>query len=121
MIFEGDLGAIVWAHYAPAINDGFRASYRQLLRWNDEYPFIKFSLAEDGRPMLASEIPSERLDCDELGLALARVLALSDSLLAASKGWLSAGGRGNMAPPSSPAGVALLARFAGRIVDLERE
>ena len=31
---------------------------RKLLRWNDEFPFVKFSLAEDERPVLATRAPA---------------------------------------------------------------
>ena len=51
-------GAVIcWAHYAPPIGDMFRKSYRKLLRWNDEFPFAKFSVGEDERPLLAVELP----------------------------------------------------------------
>jgi len=75
------------------IGDAYRKSYRKLLRWNDEYPFVKFSLAEDDRPVLASEIPLRSANRDELGLAIARSLAIADQLLEESAGWLWIGGR----------------------------
>jgi len=58
VILDPTLGIITWVHFAPPIGDGFRKSYRMLLRWNDEFPFVKFSIAEDGRPTLSSEIPT---------------------------------------------------------------
>ena len=51
------LALIGWAHFAPPINDSFRKSYRLLLRWNDETPFVKFAVGEDERPVLIAEIP----------------------------------------------------------------
>src|ERR671931_1461922 len=57
LILDPGVGLVCWAHYAPPIGDGFRRSYRKLLRWNDELPFVKFSIAEDERPVLAVEIP----------------------------------------------------------------
>ena len=71
----------------------FRKSYRRLLRWNDEFPFAKFSVADDERPVLAVEIPAEAVDADALGLALARILGIADRLLDESKDWLWIGGR----------------------------
>ena len=59
LILDPSLALLCWAHFAPPIGDAFRKSYRQFLRWNDEYPFLKFSLAEDERPVLAVEIPVE--------------------------------------------------------------
>ena len=60
---------ICWAQYAPPISDYFRKSYRKLLRWNDEFPFAKFSVSEDERPVLAVEVPIADADADALGLA----------------------------------------------------
>ena len=93
VILDPSLGAIVWAHLAPPIGDGLRKAYRTLLTWNDEFPLAKFSLAEDGRPILAVEIPARWLDADELGLALARVVGIADYLFDETRGWLWIGGR----------------------------
>ena len=60
VILDPALRVIVWAHYAPPISDMFRKSYRKLLRWNDEFPFAKFCVGEDERPLLAVELPIER-------------------------------------------------------------
>ena len=57
VILDPALAIICWAQYAPPISDMFRKSYRKLLRWNDEFPFAKFSVAEDERPLLAVELP----------------------------------------------------------------
>ncbi|MGZ6339819.1 MAG: YbjN domain-containing protein [Candidatus Limnocylindrales bacterium] len=118
LILDPALAAIVWVHYAPSINDAFRASYRKLLRWNDEYPFVKFALAEDGRPVLSAELPLRTLDRDELGLAIARLLAICDQLLDESVEWIWAGGR----PPEQAERVSrqlgLFARYADRLGDL---
>ena len=57
LILDPSLALVVWVHFAPPIGDMFRKSYRKLLRWNDEFPFVKFSLAEDERPILAAELP----------------------------------------------------------------
>ncbi len=43
---------LLWVHFAPPINNSFRVSYRQFLRWNDELPFVKFALSDDDRPVL---------------------------------------------------------------------
>src|ERR1700690_4667786 len=91
-ILDPALGLITWVHFAPPIGDGLRKSYHRLLRWNDEFPFVKFSLAEDGRPTLSTEIPFRILDRDEVGVALARSLAICDALLEESAGWLWIGG-----------------------------
>jgi len=118
LILDPTLGLVCWAQLAPPIGDGLRRSYRALLRWNDEFPFVKFSVSEDGRPILAAELPFRRLDRDELGLALVRLTGVADRLFAETAGWLWIGGR-------LPAGYAdrecrneaLLAAYEGRLAE----
>jgi Putative bacterial sensory transduction regulator len=93
VILDPSLAIIVWAHYAPPIGDMFRKSYRKLLRWNDEFPFAKFSVSEDERPVLAVEVPIAEASGDALGIALARILGMADRLLDETAGWLWLGGR----------------------------
>jgi hypothetical protein len=118
VILDPALGVICWAHYAPPINDMFRKSYRRLLRWNDEFPFAKFSVADDERPVLAVEIPIEAADGDALGLALARILGIADRLLDETRDWLWIGGR--MPDPGAriPANGGFLDRYAARLQEL---
>src|SRR6187551_2316467 len=71
VILDPSLALICWAHFAPPINDMFRKSYKKLLRWNDEFPFAKFSVGEDERPLLAVELQLATLTGpDAVGLAL---------------------------------------------------
>jgi hypothetical protein len=92
VILDPSLALICWAHFAPPISDMFRKSYKKLLRWNDEFPFAKFSVGEDERPLLAVELPIDglaalaagpdrRAGADTLGLALARIVGIADRLL----------------------------------------
>ncbi|HEY7591413.1 MAG TPA: YbjN domain-containing protein [Candidatus Limnocylindrales bacterium] len=119
VILQPDLGLICWAHYAPPINDAFRKSYRRLLRWNDELPFVKFAIAEDERPVLTTELPPERADADALGLALARLLAVADELFDESAGWLWIGGRVPAGyGEGAPRNPGLLERYADRLGEL---
>src|SRR6476646_3079801 len=67
LIFDPALALIAWVHFAPPIGDSFRKSYRKMLHWNDDFPFAKFALGADERPILTSEIPAALLSCDELG------------------------------------------------------
>src|SRR3954465_4107296 len=87
VILDPALALICWAHYAPPISDAFRKSYRQLLRWNDELPFVKFSLGEDDRPFLLVGTAAPAGSRDALGAGLARQLAVADRLHADSVGW----------------------------------
>jgi hypothetical protein len=118
LILDPGLALICWVHFAPPIGDAFRKSYRRLLRWNDEIPFAKFSLAEDERPILASELPIRTLDRDELGLALARSLAVSDRLLEESAAWIWIGGRIPDAGDRPSRGAHLIDRYADRLGEL---
>jgi hypothetical protein len=122
LILDPALGAIVWAHLAPPLLDGLRKAYRTLLRWNDEFPLAKFSIADDGRPIAAVEIPSRWLDLDELGLALARVAGVADHVFEETRGWLWIGGR---VPDGYAArqgrNDALLRRYAGQLGELVAE
>ncbi len=121
LILDPALALICWVHYAPPIGDAFRKSYRRLLRWNDEFPFAKFSLAEDERPVLASELPIRTLDRDELGLALARSLVISDRLLDESASWIWIGGAIPDTAGRRSRGEALIARYADRMPELLEE
>ena len=118
LILAPDLGMIVWVHFAPPITDSFRKSYRKLLHWNDDYPFVKFSLAADERPVLTTEIPMPMLDRDELGFAIARLLTICDQVLEESAGWLWIGGRIPDPGDRVSRQVGLFARYADRLGDL---
>jgi hypothetical protein len=118
LILDPAFALICWVHFAPPIGDGLRKSYRKLLRWNDEYPFVKFSLAEDGRPVLTTELPIEAVGRDALGIAIARSLAIADRLLEESASWLWIGGRIPDTSGRASRGAALLARYADAIEEL---
>jgi hypothetical protein len=120
VILDPSLALICLAHFAPPINDSFRRSYRKLLRWNDELPFVKFSIGEDERPLLVAEIAPDAADRDSLGLALARQLAVADRLHDESAEWLDASGW-RTTPPASPGvgpGATLLARYETALDEL---
>jgi hypothetical protein len=118
VILDPALAVICWAHYAPPINDMFRKSYRKLLRWNDEFPFAKFSVGEDERPLLAVELPIENASADQLGLAIARILGIADRLLEESKDWIWFGARRPDQSERTSANPGLLDRYAGRLPEL---
>jgi hypothetical protein len=122
VILDPTLAVIAWAHYAPPIGDMFRKSYRKLLRWNDEFPFVKFSVGEDERPLLAAELPVTHVDGDTLGLAIARILDVADRLLDESQGWIWVGGKIPPEPADRlPRNQEFLARFADRLPALPND
>jgi hypothetical protein len=118
VILDPALAVICWAHYAPPISDMFRKSYRRLLRWNDEFPFAKFTVSEDERPVLAVELPIDEADADALGLAIARILGIADRLLDESKDWLWLGERMPDPGGRTSAQAAFLDRYMARLPEL---
>ena len=121
LILDPLVALIVWVHFAPPIADGFRKSYRKLLRWNDEFVFAKFSVAEDQRPILTIEIPPELADRDTLGVGIARSLAIADQLLEESASWLWIGGRIPDTSGRASRGAALLDRYREALGELAGE
>lgn len=119
IIFDPSLALIVWVHFAPPLVDRFRVSYRKLLRWNDEFPFAKFAVATDERPILTTELPIAIVTRDELGITIARLLAICDQLLEESAGWLWIGGRIPDAGDRVSRQAGLFARYADRLGDLK--
>jgi hypothetical protein len=117
-ILDPALGVILWAHLAPPLGDGLRKAYRTLLRWNDEFPLAKFSVADDGRPILAVELPERWLTADELGLALARISAIADRIFDETRGWLWIGGRVPSDYGVGISGHGLIGRYADRLGEL---
>jgi hypothetical protein len=118
LILDPARALLLWVHFAPPINDSFRVSYRQFLRWNDELPFVKFALSDEDRPVLASELDASCLDRDGLGVAICRLLAVCDLTLERSVVWLFPGARAAppMAHPSRQAG--LFERYADALAEL---
>jgi len=120
LILDPTLALICWAQFAPPIADLFRKSYRVLLRWNDELPFVKFSVTEDERPVLVSELPVAWLKRDVLGLAIARELAVADRFHDEASDWLKSGGwkTGPGETAVDGPGSRLLERYAADLGEL---
>ena len=91
LIFDPGSVLLLWVHYAPPLNDAFRVSYRQFLRWNDELPFVKFALSADDRPVLTSELGVAGIERDRLGVAIGRLLAVCDLTYDRAVVWLHPG------------------------------
>ena len=96
----------------------FRKSYRKLLRWNDEFPFAKFCVSEDERPLLAVEVPIADADADRWASRSPGSSAIADQLLDESKDWIWIGGRMPDQSGRTPRNPAFLARYAGRLPEL---
>ncbi len=75
------IGLSAWAYYGAEAMEIPRRVYLRMLRANFEYPFVKFALTDDDRPMLMTELPAAGLDRDALARALVRLTVVADRLL----------------------------------------
>jgi len=73
-------GLSIWAYYGLEAMEIPRRVLHRMLRANFDYPFVKFALTDDDRPMLVSELPELELDRDALGRALVRIIIVADRL-----------------------------------------
>ena len=121
LILDPEVALVAWVHLSPPLSDNFRKTYRQLLRWNDELPFVKFALSEDERPILTAEvaIPRGGLDRDAVGALLARMLAIADMIHEQALTLMGELRRRHAALVTAgepdPAGVALLERYSADV------
>jgi hypothetical protein len=122
LILDPAVALIAWVHFAPPLSDAFRKTYRQLLRWNDELPFAKFAISDDERPILTSETPAVGLTRDDVGLLVARMLAICDLVHEPSMALMGELRRAQAkivaGETPDPAGVALLKRYATELGEL---
>lgn len=75
------VGTSAWAHYGDDGLEVPKRVYARMLRANFDYPFVKFGLTDDDRPMLMAELPDAGLDRDALARALVRLIVVADRLL----------------------------------------
>jgi hypothetical protein len=75
------IGCSLWAYYGLEAMEIPKRVFVRMLRANFEYPYVKFALTDDDRPMLMTELPAAALDRDELGRGLVRLSVVADRLL----------------------------------------
>jgi hypothetical protein len=75
------IGLSLWAYYGLEAMELPRRTLQRMLRANFEYPFVKYALAEDDRPMLVTEIPARAVDREELARGLVRLTIVADRML----------------------------------------
>ena len=75
------VGCSLWAYYGLEAMEIPKRTFSRMLRANFDYPFVKFAMTDDDRPMLMTELPSSALDRDELGRGLVRLTVVADRLL----------------------------------------
>jgi hypothetical protein len=118
VILDPTRALLLWVHYAPPLNDSFRVSYRQLLHWNDELPFVKFGLSDDERVVLTTELPAAGLTVDDLGRAICRLLAVCDLTLERARPWLALDSRSSPDLVSASRQDALFERYGADVAEL---
>ncbi|HEX2195128.1 MAG TPA: hypothetical protein VHK63_09265 [Candidatus Limnocylindria bacterium] len=75
------LGLSLWAYYGPEAMEIPKRTYLRMLRAGFDYPFVKFAMTDDDRPLLMSEIPPAAVTREELGRGLTRLAIVADRLL----------------------------------------
>jgi hypothetical protein len=75
------VGCSLWAYYGLEAMEIPKRLYARMLRVNFDYPYVKFALTDDDRPMLMTELPSAATTRDELARGLVRLLVVADRLL----------------------------------------
>jgi len=75
------IGCSLWAYYGLEAMEIPKRVYGRMLRANFDYPYVKFAITDDERPMLMTELPTVAIDRDELGRGLARLAIVADRLL----------------------------------------
>ena len=75
------VGCALWAYYGLEEMELPKRILHRMLRANFDYPYVKFALTDDDRPMLLTELPSSAVDREELGRGLVRLIVVADRLL----------------------------------------
>ncbi len=75
------MGLSLWAYYGLEAMEIPKRVFHRMLRANLEYPFVKFAMTDDDRPMLMTELPVPAVDRDALGRGLVALTVVADRLL----------------------------------------
>jgi hypothetical protein len=80
----GGMGLSLWAYYGLEAMEIPKKVFLRMLRANFDYPFAKFAMTDDDRPMLMTELPAAAVDRDSLARGLVRLTVVADRLLEAT-------------------------------------
>jgi hypothetical protein len=75
------VGLSLWAYYGLEAMEIPKRVFHRMLRANLDYPFVKFAMTEDERPMLVTELPPLAVDRDAVGRGIVRLTVVADRLL----------------------------------------
>jgi len=109
------VGLSAWAYYGDEEMEVPKRIYARMLRANYEYPFVKFALTDDDRPMLMTELPPEGLDRAALGRTLARLTVVADRLLEETAAAIADRGQLPDWTARTPRNEALLAAYRDEV------
>jgi hypothetical protein len=75
------MGLALWAYYGLEAMEIPKRVFHLMLRANFEYPYVKFAMTDDDRPMLVTELPANSTSRDELARSMVRLTIVADRLL----------------------------------------
>jgi len=75
------IGLSLWAYYGLEAMEIPKRVLHRMLRANFDYPYVKFAMTDDDRPMLVSELPAPAVTLPELARGLVRLTVVADRLL----------------------------------------
>ncbi|HET8587717.1 MAG TPA: hypothetical protein VFM74_07575 [Candidatus Limnocylindria bacterium] len=78
------IGLSLWAYYGLEAMEIPKKTFLRMLRANFDYPFTKFAMTDDDRPMLMTELPPSAVDREQLARGLVRLTIVADRLLEAT-------------------------------------
>jgi hypothetical protein len=81
LAWVAEIGLSLWAYYGLEAMEIPKRVFHRMLRANLDYPFVKFAMTDDERPMLMTELPPVAVDRDAVGRAIVRLTVVADRLL----------------------------------------
>jgi hypothetical protein len=109
------VGLSAWAYYGDEEMEVPKRVYARMLRANYEYPFVKFALTDDDRPLLITELPTSGLDRQALARTLVRLSVVAARLLEEPAAAVADGGRLPDWSARTPRNEALLAAHRAEV------
>lgn len=109
------MGLSIWAYYGLEAMEIPKRVFLRMLRANLEYPFVKFAMTDDDRPMLMTELPVPAVDLDALGRGLVALTVVADRLLDETAPAVADRGSLPDWTGRTPRNAALLARYRDEV------